>query len=59
MLFEASPTPMWVYDAETLRVPRGQRRRRRATTAGRRDEFLAMTIKDIRPPEEVENCSRK
>ena len=28
MLFEASPLPTWVYDAETLRVPRRQRRRR-------------------------------
>ena len=27
MLFEASPLPMWVYDAETLALPRRQRRR--------------------------------
>ena len=27
MLFEASPTPMWVYDADIARLPRRQRRR--------------------------------
>src|SRR5262245_35054270 len=52
LLFEANPQPMWVYDLETLRFL--------AVNDGAikhygysRDEFLAMTIKDIRPPEEV------
>lgn len=47
-LFESSPHPMWVYDLETLRflaVNDGA-----ITHYGySRDEFLAMTIKDIRP----------
>jgi len=53
LLFEANPTPMWVYDRETL-----------AFLAVNdiaidhygysRDEFLSMTIKDIRPPEYVD-----
>ncbi|MBE2319239.1 response regulator [Solirubrobacter sp. CPCC 204708] len=53
MLFEASPTPMWVYDFETLAflavndacIER---------YGYSREEFLGgMTIKDIRPPEEI------
>ena len=53
MLFEASPTPMWVYDFETLRflAVNDATVERYGYT---RDEFLGgMTIKDIRPPEEV------
>jgi PAS domain S-box-containing protein len=53
MLFESNPTPMWVYDLETL-----------AFLAVNdiavehygysRAEFLSMSIKDIRPPETVD-----
>jgi PAS domain S-box-containing protein len=52
MLFEASPLPMWVYEAETLRflAVNDAAVRKYGWT---RDEFLAMTIKDIRPPEEI------
>ena len=53
MLFEASPLPMWVYDAQTLRflaVNEAAIRHYGYT----RQEFLAMTIKDIRPPEDVD-----
>jgi hypothetical protein len=52
MLFEASPLPMWVYDADTLRflaVNEAAVRHYGYT----RSEFLAMTIKDIRPAEDV------
>jgi PAS domain S-box-containing protein len=52
LLFESNPLPMWVYDIETLRF-----------TAVNdvavehygysRDEFLSMTIKDIRPLEDL------
>jgi hypothetical protein len=52
MLFEASPLPMWVYDADTLRflaVNEAAVRHYGYT----RSEFLAMTIKDIRPSEDV------
>ena len=53
MLFEASPLPMWVYDSETLgflAVNDAAVRHYGYT----RQEFLGMTIKDIRPPEDVE-----
>lgn len=52
LLFESNPHPMWVYSLKTLRflavnnaavVHYGYSRR----------EFLSMTIKDIRPPEDV------
>jgi two-component system cell cycle sensor histidine kinase/response regulator CckA len=52
LLFEASPLPMWVYDAETLRflaVNEAAVRHYGYTRA----EFLDMTITDIRPPEDV------
>jgi two-component system, cell cycle sensor histidine kinase and response regulator CckA len=51
-LFELSPLPMWVYDPETLAI--------QAVNAAAvehygyaRDELLAMTLKDIRPAEEI------
>ncbi|MDP3626438.1 MAG: PAS domain S-box protein [Hydrogenophaga sp.] len=51
-LFEANPHPMWVYDIETLAFLAVN------DAAVHRygyshDEFLRMTIKDIRPPEDV------
>ena len=48
MLFEASPTPMWVYDAESLAFLAVNDAAIRHYGYSR-DEFLAMTIKDIRP----------
>ncbi len=52
MLFESNPTPMWVYDLETLRFL--------AVNdiavdhyGYSRDEFLSMKIQDIRLPEDV------
>ena len=60
-LFEANPHPMWVYDLETLAFLTVND----AAVAHYgfcRDEFLAMTIADIRPPEDVprllENVAR-
>lgn len=60
-LFECHPAPMWVFDLGTLRFLA-------VNTAAVRhygfssDEFLSMTIRDIRPPEDVpaliENISR-
>jgi PAS domain S-box-containing protein len=50
--FEASPQPMWVFDLETLaflEVNDAAVRQYGYT----REEFLAMTIADIRPPEEI------
>jgi two-component system, cell cycle sensor histidine kinase and response regulator CckA len=51
-LFERSPQPMWVYDLETLfflAVNDAAVRHYGYT----REQFLAMTISDIRPPAEV------
>jgi PAS domain S-box-containing protein len=50
LLFESNPAPMWVYDLETLGflAVNGAAIAHYGYT---RDEFLAMTIKDIRPPE--------
>jgi PAS domain S-box-containing protein len=51
-MFEANPHPMWVYDRETLAFL--DVNDAAMTNYGySRDEFLSMTIKDIRPPEEV------
>jgi PAS domain S-box-containing protein len=51
-LFDNNPHPTWVFDRETLRFL--------AVNAAAvhkygyfRDEFLAMTLKDIRPPEDI------
>jgi PAS domain S-box-containing protein len=52
MLFEGHPQPMWLYDVDTfafLEVNDSAVARYGYTRA----EFLAMTIKDIRPPEDV------
>ena len=51
-LFELNPTPMWVFDSETMRFldinPAAI-----AHYGFSRQEFLAMTVNDIRPPEEM------
>ncbi|MFL6663204.1 MAG: ATP-binding protein [Rhizobacter sp.] len=52
LLFQASPLPMWVYDLETLRFLDVNEVACRKY-GWRRDEFLAMTIRDIRPTEDV------
>lgn len=52
LLFESNPLPMWVYDVETLAFLAVND----ATVhhyGYSRDEFLTMTIKDIRPLEDV------
>ena len=51
-LFEANPHPMWVYDIETLAfLAVNDAAVHRYGYS--RDEFLRMTLKDIRPPEDV------
>ena len=52
MLFEASPMPMWVYDATTLSFLAVNDAAIRHY-GYQRAEFLAMRITDIRPPEDV------
>jgi PAS domain S-box-containing protein len=51
-LFEANPHPMWVFDAETLAFLTVNDAAV-ARYGYSREEFLAMTITDIRPPEDV------
>jgi PAS domain S-box-containing protein len=52
MLFESHPQPMWLYDIDTLAFLK-------VNDAAvdeygySRDEFMGMTIKDIRPPQDV------
>ncbi|MEO8562528.1 MAG: PAS domain S-box protein [bacterium] len=50
-LFELSPQPAWVYDLATLRFLDVNDAATRAY-GWTRDEFLAMTLRDIRPPSE-------
>ncbi len=51
-LFAANPLPMWVYDLETLAFLEVNDAAL-AKYGYRREEFLAMRITDIRPPEDV------
>ena len=57
MLFEASPLPMWVYDAETLEFLAVNDAAVRHY-GWSRDEFLEMRITQIRPHEEVDALLR-
>lgn len=52
LLFNANPHPMWVFDNETLRflAVNNAAVHHYGYSVG---EFLSMTVKDVRPPEEV------
>ena len=52
LLFESNPQPCWVYDLETLRFL-AVNDAAVARYGYSRDEFLAMTIAEIRPAEDV------
>ena len=52
LLFERSPLPMWVYDIESLRFL-AVNDAAVAHYGYSREEFLALTPRDIRPPSEV------
>jgi PAS domain S-box-containing protein len=52
LLFESNPQPMWVYDLDTLGFLAVNDAAVRHYGYSRA-EFLGMTIKDIRPPEDV------
>jgi PAS domain S-box-containing protein len=52
VIFTASPLPMWLFDAETLRFL-AVNEAAVAHYGYSREEFLNMTIKDIRPAEDV------
>lgn len=51
-LFAANPQPMWVYDLDTLAFLAVNDAAVRHY-GWRREEFLAMTIRDLRPPEDL------
>lgn len=52
-LFHTNPLPMWIYDTETLRFLEVNAAACRHYGYSR-DEFLALSLVDIRPPEDVE-----
>ncbi len=58
LLFQNHPNPMWVYDSETLRFLMINDAAVQQYGFSRQ-EFLSMTIKDIRPPEDVEKLMQK
>ena len=59
LLFESNPSPMWVYDVETLAFL-AVNDAAVQTYGYTREEFLAMTIEEIRPPDEpsTPSCRR-
>jgi PAS domain S-box-containing protein len=52
LLFEANPQPMWVYDSTSLAFL-AVNHAAIARYGYTREEFLKMTLRDIRPPEDV------
>jgi PAS domain S-box-containing protein len=56
-LFEANPQPMWIYDLETLAFL-DVNDAAAARYGYSREEFLSMTLRDIRPPEDVAALER-
>lgn len=52
LLFESNPQPMWVYDLQTLAFL-AVNEAAVEHYGYSREEFMAMTIRDIRPPEDV------
>ncbi len=52
LMFTAHPLPMWVYDLETLRIL-AVNDAAVVHYGYPRDEFMAMTVRDIRPPEDL------
>lgn len=52
LLFDSNPNPMWIYDLETLAFLAVNNAAIQHYGYSR-DEFLGMTIADIRPPEDI------
>jgi diguanylate cyclase (GGDEF)-like protein/PAS domain S-box-containing protein len=57
-IFDASVNPMWVYDVDTLRFL-AVNDAAVMQYGWTREQFLSMTIRDIRPPEEQEALDRE
>jgi PAS domain S-box-containing protein len=55
LLFEANPHPMWIYDTETLRFLEVNEVAC-ARYGWSREEFLAMTLRDLRGPSEADSA---
>lgn len=51
-IFQTNPVPMWIYDLDTLTILQVNKAAERQYGYSRQ-EFLGMTIKELRPPEEV------
>ena len=58
LLFTSNPVPMWVYDAVTLRF-QAVNNAAVESYGYTRDEFLAMSIRDIRPREDVADLEQR
>ncbi|WP_290429024.1 sensor domain-containing protein [Ideonella oryzae] len=56
-LFEVNPLPMWVFDLDTLRFM-AVNEAAIARYGYAREEFLSMSIEDIRPPEDIKRLRR-
>jgi len=52
LLFDSNPHPVWVYDLQTLAILDVNHSAVR-NYGYAREEFLSLTIKDIRPPEDI------
>src|SRR5437762_7895205 len=56
LLFKNNPLPLWVYDLQTLRfLDINEVACRKYGWS--REEFLALTMRDIRPPEDIRECT--
>lgn len=51
-LFMANPVPMWIYDVETLNIL-AVNDAALESYGYSRDEFMCLTLPDLRPPEDV------
>jgi two-component system cell cycle sensor histidine kinase/response regulator CckA len=58
LYFEHGPLPMWVYDVETLRFL-DVNRAAVEQYGYSRDEFLRLTIRDLRPPEDLPKLEQR
>lgn len=57
LLFESNPQPMWVYEINTLKFV-DVNNAAIAKYGYTKDEFLSMTVKDIRPEEDLEKFEK-
>jgi PAS domain S-box-containing protein len=57
LLFETNPSPMWVFDVESLRFLTVNEAAI-SQYGYSREEFLSLTLRDIRPPEDVERLEQ-